>query len=47
MQQIWTPYNDALLSVISGDTSPADALKAAQKKIDADMARAAGGAGTP
>ncbi|MBT9561109.1 MAG: extracellular solute-binding protein, partial [Myxococcales bacterium] len=22
MQQIWTPYNDALLSVISGDTSP-------------------------
>jgi len=47
MQQIWTPYNDALLSVISGDTSPADAMKAAQKKIDADMTRAAGGAGTP
>ena len=43
MQQVWTPYNDALLSVISGDDKPADALARAQKKVESDMKRAGGG----
>ncbi len=37
MQQMWAPYNGALLNVIAGDdTKPAEALKAAQ----ADAVRA-------
>lgn len=43
MQQVWTPYNEALLSVISGNAKPAEALAAAQRRIETDMARAGGG----
>ncbi|MFT5431461.1 MAG: arabinogalactan oligomer/maltooligosaccharide transport system substrate-binding protein, partial [Myxococcota bacterium] len=31
-QQVWTPYNGALLSVIAGDAKPAEALRQAQTK---------------
>jgi len=43
MQQVWTPYNGALLSVIAGEARPAAALGKAQRQIEADMARAGGG----
>ena len=43
MQQVWTPYNDALLSVVAGEAEPREALGTAQKKMEADMLRAGGG----
>ncbi len=43
MQQVWTPYNGALLKSLTGDTDPAAALGEAQTEVDANMARAAGG----
>jgi arabinogalactan oligomer/maltooligosaccharide transport system substrate-binding protein len=43
MQQIWTPANRALLSVIAGDEKPLVALKKAQRKAVRDMKRAGGG----
>ncbi len=42
MQQIWAPYDRALLSVIAGDQTPKKALAQAQKAIDSEI-RAAGG----
>ena len=46
MQQMWTPYNDALHSVLSGDAEPAAALKEAQATAVAS-AKAAGGGARP
>ncbi|MFT7622046.1 MAG: arabinogalactan oligomer/maltooligosaccharide transport system substrate-binding protein [Myxococcota bacterium] len=39
MQQIWGPYNTALLSVIAGDATPAKALGEAQADVERALAR--------
>jgi arabinogalactan oligomer/maltooligosaccharide transport system substrate-binding protein len=42
MQQIWTPYNGALLSVIAGDTKPEAAMAEAQRDAERSISRARG-----
>ena len=43
MQQVWTPYNNALLAVVAGTTDPAAALAEAQAKITEAIAQSGGG----
>lgn len=42
MQQIWSPYNGALLACIAGDSTPDEALRKAQAEAIASIARARG-----
>ena len=39
LQQVWTPYNDALLSVIAGDKDIDAALRDAQQRVERAIAR--------
>ena len=43
MQQIWTPYNSALLAIISGGRSPKKEFKVAQRQAAKSIRRAKGG----
>ena len=43
LEQVWTPYNAALLAVIGGSDAAKEALATAQKRIEAGMKRAGGG----
>jgi arabinogalactan oligomer/maltooligosaccharide transport system substrate-binding protein len=43
MQQIWTPYNSALLAIISGGRAPKKEFKIAQRQAAKSIRRAKGG----
>ena len=43
MQQIWTPYNGALLAIISGGRSPKSEFKRAQRQAAKSIKRSKGG----
>ena len=43
MQQIWTPYNGALLAIISGGRSPKSELSRAQRQAAKSIKRSKGG----
>lgn len=43
MQQVWTPYNNALLAVVAGTDDPTAALAEAQKKIEEAIAQTGSG----
>ena len=43
MQQVWTPYNNALLAVVAGTGDPTAALAEAQKKVEEAITKSGSG----